>query len=129
VLLAVQVKAEQGGGFFLGPELAAPAGNELHEWFVLVSLRDASARPSFFVLPRGHIAAAVGTAVACFSGGYLQLGSQNFVGYRDAWDTLEAPAEAAPWRLPRWHWGWRAGWEHADRLKMPLEAPADAPEV
>lgn len=130
-LLAVQVKAEQGGGFFLGRELAEPEQTPegIEEWFILVSLRDAEERPSFYVLPRAHIAAAVGTADKCFGGSYLQLGSKNFGDYRDAWDDLERGPRQAAWRLPRWHWGWRSDWEGADQVGMPPEPPADAPDV
>ena len=128
-LLAIQVKAEQGGGFFLGRALAVPSSDPCTEWFVLVSLRDAAARPEFFVLPRAHVAAAVGTAVACFGGRYRQLRRSNFVGYVEEWDQLEEPADHAAWRLPRWHWAYRDGWEHAERVGMPREPPADAPDV
>lgn len=128
-LLAVQVKAEQGGGFFLARDLAEARGAGSEEWFVLVSLRGAEDRPSFFVLPRAHVSAAVGTALECFGGRYHQLGAGNFVDYHEAWEQLDAPAAEAAWRLPRWHWDYRDSWEGKDRVRMPVDPPPSAPSV
>lgn len=128
-LVAVQVKAEQGGGFFLGPELAQSSHEEADEWFVLVSLREPAASPAFFILPRAHIAAAVGTALACFGSSYRQLGAQNFEGYAGCWESMESAPLDAPWRLPRWHWDHRHKWPEAEDAGMPIEPPPDAPVV
>ncbi len=127
-LLAVQVKAEQGGGFFLDEDLAETVAAD-DEWFILVSLREPGSRPTFFVLPRAHVAAAVGTAKACFKSRYRQLGHRNFSDYAESWDQLLRPSSNAAWRLPRWHWDWRQEWGGGEAVGMPEQPPLDAPDV
>lgn len=127
VLLAIQVKAERGGGFFLGRELEDISPGAEAEWFVLVSLREAGALPRFFILPRLHLAAAVGTAIIALGDRFRQLGHRNFDGYEDNWDQLLEPAGVAAWRPPAWHWDHRSSWRNADAVGMPTAAPQDAP--
>jgi hypothetical protein len=77
-LIAVQCETTTGNQTFRlsqGCESPSPPGR--NEWFILIALRGATARPDFFIVPRNVMAA------------YLHVGHR-------AWLAAAGEAEAAP---------------------------------
>lgn len=118
-LIAVQCKATTGNQTFLlnkGCESPSPPGR--NEWYILVALRGASARPEFFIVPRNVAAAYIYVGhqawltVPAKNGKPHQPNSMRDIEqravkhYKERWDLLEQPVETVPYWLPDWVFDW-----------------------
>lgn len=118
-LIAVQCKTKSGKGWFLlNKGCESPSLPGRNEWFVLVALKGLEVRPDFYVVPRNVIAAYVYVSYRS----WLSVPAKNGKPhgdtnmrnvedeiarpYRERWDLLEHPAEAAPHWLPDWVFAW-----------------------
>ena len=116
ILVAVQVKARDTGDFQLGVHGEDPSTPGTNEWYILVSLGDVGARPDYYVVPRDHVSALAHIGYRTWlaepgRGGRKRNAHskrdhtpEDFAGYHEAWELLEAPASKAPWRLDEWLW-------------------------
>jgi hypothetical protein len=116
-MIEVQVKAARG----CGPRLSWPLGSKsqqpaLHprEWFVMVAIDDDVESPlRFFVVPRGHVAAAawiahmnwltdpaIGPGVRNVGPDRSRVTLSTFAGYENAWPSRALLTDQVPVALP-----------------------------
>ncbi len=108
ILVAIQTKTASFGNQFMmnaGIERPSMADNE---WVVLVKLHEIKSRPSFFVVPLNHVAAAAYAQHRRWLGTPGQGGQEHrdnprrtliakrFLDYEDRWDLLLQPTSAVP---------------------------------
>lgn len=118
-LIAVQCKTSTGvADFVLSKGCEAPSPRGRDEWFVLVTLRDADVRPDFYIVPRNVAAAYVYIGHRTWLRGAKPDGGKRVdttmrnlelrvaAPYRERWDLLNHPADAAPHWLPDWVFEW-----------------------
>ena len=111
-LVALQVKTATTNAFRLGLKDEQPAYAP-NEWFVLVALGDAKARPRYYVLPTDVVAGWLYVDHRIWLEGTKRDGTPRKdtpirairiaeidVVYEEAWDLLNAPADKAPVRVP-----------------------------
>lgn len=115
LVAAIQVKTRRTGDFQVGDKAEAPAQQGGNEWFVFVSLIGPGSRPVYYVVPRAHLSALVYVGdrlwlAAPGRGGRVRqetarraVSDRDIDGYREAWELLDQPAEAAEARLPDWY--------------------------
>jgi hypothetical protein len=100
ILVAIQTKtASMGNQFMLNASIERPSSAD-NEWVVLVKLHELGSRPSFFVLPHDHVAAAAYAQHQRWLGTPGRAGqphndnprrmliAKQFLGYEDRWDLL-----------------------------------------
>ena len=104
LLVAIQTKTTTGKDSWLLSKKDETPTSATHEWYVLVAMGALADRPSFYVMPRNHVAA------------YLWVGHRNWLAnspspaqsrkdssmrnvflseiqhYRERWDALEEPS-------------------------------------
>lgn len=111
-VVALQVKTATTNAFRLGLKDEQPAHAQ-NEWFVLVALGEAGARPRYFVLPTDVVAGWLyvdhrvwlegakrdGTPRKDTTIRVIRMHEIDAV-YEEAWDLLNAPADNAPVRVP-----------------------------
>jgi hypothetical protein len=108
ILVAIQTKtASLNNEFMLNAGIEKPSFAE-NEWVVLVKLHGLVARPSFFVIPHNHVAAAAyarhkRSMPTPGRGGeprrdtkIRMLIAKQFAGYEDRWDLLLQPTSEVP---------------------------------
>lgn len=111
-LVALQVKTATTTAFRLGRKDEQPAQAQ-NEWFVLVALREAKARPRYFVLPTDVVAGWLYVDHRVWLEGTKRDGTARKdtairvirmheidVGYEEAWDLLNPSAHDAPVHVP-----------------------------
>jgi hypothetical protein len=111
-VVALQVKTATTNAFRLGLKDERPA-HEQNEWFVLVALGEAEARPRYFVIPTDVIAGWLyvdhrvwlkgtkrdGTPRKDTAIRVIRMHEIDAV-YEEAWDLLKASADKAPVSVP-----------------------------
>jgi hypothetical protein len=120
-LIAVQCKATTGNKtYLLSSGCESPSPPSRNEWFVLVALRGAAARPDFFIVPRNVAAAYIYVGhqawltVPAKNGKPHRPNSMRDVEqeavkhYKERWDLLDQPVETVPYWLPDWVFDWEA---------------------
>jgi hypothetical protein len=108
ILVAIQTKtASFGNQFMMNAGIERPSSAE-NEWIVLVKLHKLGSRPSFFVVPHNHVAAAAyaqhrrwlatpGRAGQPHRDNPRRtLRAHQLLNYEDEWDLLLRPTSAVP---------------------------------
>jgi hypothetical protein len=107
LLVAIQTKTSSGSRFMLNKKDEVPSKRD-GQWFVLVALRDERERPSFYVVPRDHVAAMVYLShrewlTTRGSHGQVRnetptrsLKQAELAGYLECWCLLEGPTATVP---------------------------------
>lgn len=108
ILVAIQTKTASMGNQFMVHESIERSSAADNEWVVLVKLHELGTRPSFFILPHDHVAAAAYAQHRRWLGTPGREGKQHndtarrmliakqFVGYEDRWDLLLRPTTEVP---------------------------------
>jgi hypothetical protein len=114
-VVSIQTKTTAGlGSFVVGAKDESPSKGD-HEWYVLVVL-DApiTHRPSFYVVPRDHIACLLWVGHRQWLKKTSKAGAphrdnpmrnvdpRSVARYKDGWDALLAPTPAVGWDMPDW---------------------------
>jgi hypothetical protein len=113
--LAIQTKTSANGkSFTLGPKDTITVANDAG-WFVLVGFRALDERPSFYIVPRAHLAAMLYAGHRRWvdtpgRNGQPHTDSTRLVilrdsveGYLERWDFLDAPVAKVPYMGDEWH--------------------------
>jgi Holliday junction resolvase-like predicted endonuclease len=103
---AVQVKTRTGKDFTFDAGFLELVDPDADTWVILATFQPPEPW-RFTILPRNHAGAAVIAFNAYYDSqgkvwGRKLLGPQEFVGYDDAWELMDASARRAPWRMPAW---------------------------
>jgi hypothetical protein len=108
LVVSIQTKAASYGNKFQLNAKSEQITLSENDWYVLVKLHEQRTRPTFYVVPRNDVAAAIYAMqvrwmkVPARSGKPHKsttlrvIAGKHFAGYEEAWELLEHPASAAP---------------------------------